>query len=248
MFPTPYFRACEENNRDISVMRIPDRHYGLHPIPAWLISLLMAGLGGWVIGTVFDLGENYGFLAQIAGLFLAAPLLMQLLTPIMRVAGLYKYYSPLFLVFGESKKRMEIHSGPSIDYLLHLRGIAPGKELQRTVLAYYLQGLLNIADKVAASENPAAVEIVGTSYFFSDRSVERMGFEVSPGGWFHRINLMFNFLELFLLNSLAAGKVDVPNIFKVKKARMNGERLLEHRQYIQRLYERMATERNRAWE
>ena len=229
-------------------MRIPDKHYGLHPILAWLISLVMAGLGGWATGIIFDLGEDYGFFAQLFGLVLAAPLLMLLLTPIMRVAGLYKYYSPLFLVFGESKKRMEIHSGPSIDYLLHLRGITPGKELQRTVLAFYLQGLLNIADKVAESEDPAAVTIVGTSYFFSDRSVERMGFEVSPGGWFHRINLMFSFFELFLLNSLSAGKVNVPNIFKVKKASMSGERLLEHREYIQRLYDRMATERNRDWE
>ncbi|SEQ34290.1 hypothetical protein [Neolewinella agarilytica] len=229
-------------------MRIPDRYYGLHPAFAWLISLVMAGFGLMVTFAVFEVDDSLGFFGDMLGLLLIAPLLMFLWTPFIRVAGWYKYYSPLFLVFGESKTRIEIHSGPSVDYLLHLRGIPPGKELQRTVLAFYLQGLLNIADKVASSEDPATVEIVGTSYFFSDRSVERMGFQVSPGGWLHRINLVFSFLELFLLNSLSAGKVKVPNIFKVKKASMSGERLLEHREYIQRLYDRMATERNRAWE
>ncbi|WP_020566639.1 hypothetical protein [Neolewinella persica] len=229
-------------------MRIPDKYYGFPPVLAWLVSLIMTIMGFVAMTLIFDFGDERSFLGQMLGLFLMAPLLMLLLTPLMRVIGAYKYYSPLFLVFGEKKDRYEIHSGPSIDYLLHLRGVSPGPELQRTVLAFYLQGLLNIADKVGGSEDPAAVEIVGTSYFFSDRSVERMGFEVSPGGWFHRLNLMFNFLELFFLHSLTAGKVDIPNVLKVKKATMSGARLLEHRPYIQRLYDRMATARNREWE
>jgi hypothetical protein len=229
-------------------MRIPDKYYGLSPWLAWLISIVLGIAGIAVMRQVFDYSEGRNFLSPVFGIFLVAPLLMLLMTPLLRVVGAYKYYSPLFLVFGEKKDRLEIHSGPSIDYLLHLRGITPGPELKRTVLAFYLQGLLNIADKVAEAEDPAAVEIVGTSYFFSDRSVERMGFEVSSGGWFHRLNLMFNFLELLLLNSLTAGKVDFPNVLKVKKARMTGAQLLEHRPYIQRLYERMATTRNRAWE
>lgn len=229
-------------------MRIPDRYYGLSPWLAWPISIVLAIVGLAVMRQVFDYSEGRNFLSPVIGIFLVAPLLMLLMTPLLRVIGTYKYYSPLFLVFGEKKDRFEIHSGPSIDYLLHLRGISPGPELQRTVLAFYLQGMLNIADKVAEAEDPGAIEIVGTSYFFSDRSAERMGFKVSSGGWFHRLNLMFNFLELFFLNSLTAGKVDVPNVLKVKKATMTGAQLLEHRAYIQRLYERMATARNREWE
>ncbi len=229
-------------------MRIPDKYYGLHPILAWLLSILLAVAGFSIMAAVSRVDIGWGFFGQMLGLFLVAPLLMTLTTPILRVVGAFKYYSPLFLVFGESKTRIEIHSGPSIDYLLHLRGVRPGQELQRTVLAFYLQGLLNIADKVSEAEDPSAITIEGTSYFFSDRSVERMGFKVSPGGWFHRLNLLFSFLELFLLNSLSAGKMDIPNIFKVKKASMTGDRMLEHREYLQRLYDRMATERNREWE
>lgn len=76
-------------------------------------------------------------------------------------------------------------------------------------------------DKIEQGEvPPQEVEVVGTSYFFSDHSVERMGFEVGPAGWIHRIKLMANFVELTFLHSLFAGKFEVPNLLKVKRASM----------------------------
>lgn len=225
----------------------PDRYYNMPPLLAWLLATMGLIISGIVIGEIFEAADDISVLYYLV-FFLALPVIIFLSTPFTRVAGIYKYHSPLFLTFGETDKRFEIHSGPSIDYLLHLRGIEPGREMQRTVLAFYLQGILHIAMKIEQGEvPPEEVEIVGTSYFFSNRSVERMGFEVGPAGWVHRINLAVNFVELTFLNSLSAGKFQVPNLLKVKRASMTGKRLLEHREYIERLYDRMATERNRAW-
>ena len=226
----------------------PSRYYNLSPWLAWPISVFALVLSGFLMVEIFDLGAEVSAFYYLV-LLLLLPVIMFLSTPFMRVAGIYKYYSPLFLTFGETNTRFEIHSGPSIDYLLDLRGVKPGQDMQRTVLAFYLQGILSIAEKIEQGEiPPEEVEIVGTSYFFSDRSVERMGFEVSSGGWMHRLNLMANFLELTFLNSLSSGKFDIPNVLKVKRASMTGQRLLEHREYIERLYDRMATERNRAYQ
>jgi hypothetical protein len=223
----------------------PNRYYKLSPWLAWPLSVLALLLSGFIITEILDLVSEVSALYYLL-LFPLLPFLMFLSTPFMRVAGIYKYYSPLFLTFGETGKRFEIHSGPSIDYLLHLRGIKPGQKMQRTVLAFYLQGILSIAAKIEQGEvPPEEVEVVGTSYFFSDRSVERMGFEVGAAGWLHRINLIANVVELTFLHSLSAGKLEIPNVLRVKRANMTGKRLLEHREYIERLYQRMATERNR---
>ncbi len=70
-----------------------------------------------------------------------APLFVLLSTPFLRRTKTYKYYSALFLTFGETAKRFEIHSGPSIDYLMFLRGVAPGEELKRAVLGFYFPSL-----------------------------------------------------------------------------------------------------------
>lgn len=223
----------------------PSRYYKLSPWLAWPLSVLALLLSGFLISKIFDLTSEVSVFYSLV-FFLILPLIMFLSTPFMRVAGIYKYYSPLFLTFGETGKRFEIHSGPSIDYFLDLQGIKPGQEMQRTVLAFYMQGILSIAAKIEQGEvPPEEVEVVGTSYFFSDRSAERMGFEVGAAGWLHRINLMANIVELTFLHSLSAGKLEIPNLLKVKRASMTGKRLLEHRDYIERLYGRMATERNR---
>lgn len=226
--------------------RFPNRFYDRS---SWLIVPLAAVMTAAVFMIMISLDSLAGsFLGTMLLLVLFAPFLTFLSTPLLRVTGAFKYYSALFLTFGETPKRFEIHSGLGIDYLLFLRGVPPGKAMKQTVLGFYLQGLLNIAAKVETLPNPAAVKIVGTSWFFSDRSVERMGFTVSRGGWFHLVNLLFNFIELTILNSLTAGRVALPNVFRVKQASMNGQDLLAHRAYIQRLYERMATDRNRVFE
>lgn len=227
---------------------MPDRYYNLPAWLAWCLSSIGAIGAGVLMNILFSATDTSAWY-WLLGPFLLPPVVL-LSTPLMRVTGIYKYYSPLFLTFGEKPERYEIHSGPGIDYLLHLRGVKPGAEMKRTVLAFYLQGLLKIAEQIEhrqGEENTpkaADVNIVGTSYFFSDRSVERMGFSVSSGGWFHRLNLILNFPELTILNSLAVGKLDIPNVLQVKQAQMTGETLLEHRDYILRLYRRVATARN----
>jgi hypothetical protein len=124
----------------------PSRYYNLSPWLAWPISVFALVLSGFLMVKVFDLGAEVSAFYYLV-LLLLLPVIMFLSTPFMRVAGIYKYYSPLFLTFGETNKRFEI-----------------------------------------------------------------------------------------------------PNVLKVKRASMTGQRLLEHREYIERLYDRMATERNRAYQ
>ncbi|MEO0341164.1 MAG: hypothetical protein AAF242_18360, partial [Bacteroidota bacterium] len=94
-------------------------------------------------------------------------------TPIMRLLGIYQYYSPMFLGIKLSKQVLDLHSGTTFDYLLNMKFSERGLPAQRKILAYFLEGLLTIIDKIEKDQIPPETTIIGTSYFFSERTVKK---------------------------------------------------------------------------
>ena len=80
------------------------------------------------------------------------------------------------------------------------------------------------------------VNIVGTSYFFNNRTLYKMGFEVEDPSLFYRLNLIANFIDLFWMYSLSQGKLSIPKIWNAKNAKISGAKLIERKKMIEELY------------
>jgi hypothetical protein len=160
-------------------------------------------------------------------------------SPFNTLTGIYTYYSPMLLGYMANDQKIDLHSGWSFDYLFVMRKYKPGTQFRNRLLMYHLEGLLNLASRIEAKEIPDTVEIFGTSYFFNDRSLTRMGFEIVDPTLAYRINLYLNFIDLLWMYSLSKGKFSVPNLMHARKARITGAGLLENKDKIRAVYGRM---------
>lgn len=161
-------------------------------------------------------------------------------TPISRASGLYQYQSPMLLVYNANDKVYDLHSGTTFDYLLHMKWADRGLVAQRKMLAYFIEGLLNIITKIEKGEIPETVKVVGTSYFFSERTAKKWGFKMAKPSAAYRLNLIMNGLDLFLLYSYAQNRWVFPKIWEAKKMEALGSDLVANKTYLEGLYNRLS--------
>jgi hypothetical protein len=160
-------------------------------------------------------------------------------TPLFRLIGVYKYYSPMLLGYLANDKQIDLHSGGSFDYLFVMRKYKAGIELRNRMLIYHIEGLLSIIKLIEDNSIPETVNITGTSYFFNNRTLRKMGFEIINPSLFYRLNLFVNFIDLIWMYSLSQGKLSIPKIWNAKKASITGIKLIESKKRIEELYDKM---------
>lgn len=166
-------------------------------------------------------------------------------TPFFKLTGVYTYYSPMLLGYMSNDKQIDLHSGGSFDYLLVMRKYSAGVEIRYRLLMYHLEGLKNLIVLIKNRMIPETVSIVGTSYFFNDRTLQKIGFEMVKPSIFYRINLFANFIDLIWMYSLSKGEFSVPKVWNAKKAIISGSGLIENKKSIIDLYERMKLKMDR---
>jgi hypothetical protein len=149
---------------------------------------------------------------------------------------MYKYVSPMLLVNNPSNVKYDLHMGTSFDYLFVLRKSRPGIEIRNKILAYFLEGLLKIIDEIERGLIPKNIEISGSSYFFSERTAKRIGFEIGKTDVAVKTNIVINYPDLVWMYSLANGKIKLPKLSQVKTARISGKTLKENKTVLQKLY------------
>jgi hypothetical protein len=160
-------------------------------------------------------------------------------TPLFRLIGVYKYYSPMLLGYMANNLQIDLHSGGSFDYLFVMRKYKSGIELRNRLLTYHLEGLTNLIQLIENKNIPETVNIVGTSYFFNNRTLQKMGFEIVNLSLFYRLNLFVNFIDLIWMYSLSQGKFSIPMIWNARKASITGVKLIESKKMIEELYHKM---------
>lgn len=160
-------------------------------------------------------------------------------TPLLRVSGLYRYHSRMLKATVRTRRTYEIHGGTALDYALHLSWGDRGLAARRRVLAWYLDGILDIAERVARGELPPDVRVTGTSYFFNERSAARLGFRIEPAGRRLKLVLVLSYLDLVVLYSFCRGRLSFPNVLQAKRAVIAAGDLANRRPDIARLRRRL---------
>lgn len=164
------------------------------------------------------------------------PLAQFAFTPFFTLIGSYKYYSPMLLGYMANDKQIDLHSGTSFDYLFVMRNLKAGMGFRNTLFMYQAEGILKLIDLIETKQISPTVQIIGTSYFFNQRTLRKMGFDMLKPSLFYTLNLYLNFIDLFWMYSLSQGKVAMPHLGNAQKAWTSGQRLLEHKSQIEMLY------------
>lgn len=206
-------------------------------IVQWIEAILLLLLGFLPALLIIEKGYSQPIFYLLFLIFV--PVGQFAFTPFFKLIGLYKYYSPMLLGYGANNFQIDLHSGGSFDYLLVMRKYKSGIEIRNRLLIYHLEGLINLIHLIENQEIPETVSIVGTSYFFNNKTVHRMGFEIEKPSFFYRLNLFINFIDLIWMYSLSKGKFSMPKIWNARKASISGSQLIENKKVIEDLYEKM---------
>ena len=167
------------------------------------------------------------------------PIVQFAATPFFTLVAIYKYYSPMLLGYMANDNQIDLHSGGSFDYLFVMRKYKSGIEMRNRLLIFHLEGLIYIIRQIENNSISEKVNIVGTSYFFNNRTLYKMGFEVENPSLFHKVNLIANFIDLSWMYSLSQGKPSIPKIWNAKNAKISGAKLIESKMMIEELYEKL---------
>jgi len=192
-----------------------NKFYNLPLVLQWVIALILLIIGFYPVLLVL---ENMRGLVLYGLLFiLYAPLLQFTSYPFFKLIGVYTYYSPMLLGYMANKVQIDLHSGGSFDYLLVMSKNMRGAMVRRSLMVFHIAGLLRIIEQIEQGKIPASVKIIGTSYFFNERTAKKIGFELREPSFFYRLNLFVNFLDLFWMYSLSQGKLSIPKGYNSKK-------------------------------
>jgi len=207
--------------------------YNLPKFVQWIIAILLMVVGFAPMLPI--MAKPYGLLF----LPILAPILNLVSVPFFRLIGYYKYLTPLVLSTVQTDKEYDLHNVFTFDYLINFKWADRGKKVQKTLLAHYFKALLVIIARIESGKLPPEVNIVGHSYFFSDRTAKKLGFTISKAPSFWVINSCLQFIELTYLYSFSRGKLAFPKFWKVQRAEISGKDLLAKKDYLEGLVKKL---------
>lgn len=206
-------------------------------ILVWIESILFLIFG--ILLAILIIEKGYSHPIIYSAFILYVPISQFLFTPIFRLTGVYKYYSPMLLGYMANDKQIDLHSGTSFDHLFVLSKYKSGTQLRNRLLIYHLEGYLKLISLIEENRISKTVSIVGTSYFFNDRTLNKLGFQIEKASLFYRINLFINFIDLFWMYSLSRGYFSIPKVWDAKKATITGSDIIAQKTKFESLYQKL---------
>jgi hypothetical protein len=203
----------------------------------WIEAILLLSIGFLPAFIIIEIGYSQSLFYLLFIIYV--PVGQFAFTPFLKLIGVYRYYSPMLLGYMANDRQIDLHSGGSFDYLFVMRKYKSGIELKNRLLMYHIEGLLKIIQHIENKSIPETVNIVGTSYFFNDRTLSKMGFDIIKPSFFYRLNLFINFIDLIWMYSLSQEKLSIPKLWNAKKASISGAKLIESKKVIEDLYDKM---------
>ena len=203
----------------------------------WIIAILLLIFG--FLPALYIIEKGYSQSIYYLLFIVYVPIGQFAFTPLFTLIGVYKYYSPMLLGYMANNLQIDLHSGGSFDYLFVMKKYKAGIEIRNNLLLFQIEGLLKLIELIENKSTPETVSIVGTSYFFNDRTLSKMGFDIVNPSLFYRLNLFVNFIDLIWMYSLSQGKLTIPKIWNAKKASILGIKLVQSKKQIQQLYDKM---------
>jgi len=200
----------------------------------WIESIFFLLVG--LILAVFIIEKGYSQPLFYLTFIIYVPISQFLFTPIYKLTGGYTYYSPMLLGYMANNKQIDLHSGTSFDHLFVLRKYKSGTPLRNRIMMYHLEGLLKLIHLIEDKQIPASVNIIGTSYFFNERTLSNLGFQIEQASLFYRVNLFINFIDVFWMYSLSKGKLAIPAVWDARKAEITGDKLVAQKTILEVLY------------
>lgn len=207
--------------------------YNLPKFVQWIIAILLFILG--FVG-IMSLALKPYFLLLLPFL---TPLFNLVSVPLFRLIGYFKYLTPLVLSTVQTDKEYDLHNVFTFDYLVNFKWGDRGKKVQKTLLAHYFKALLVIIERIEKEQLPPTVNIVGHSYFFSDRTAKKLGFTISKANFFWILNSCLQFIELTYLYSFSQGKWAFPKFWKVQRAEITGSELVNKKAFLESLVKKL---------
>ncbi len=137
----------------------------------WIEALLLLILGFYPALLIIEMGFNQPLFYLL--LLIYVPIGQFITTPIFRISGIYKYYSPMLLGYMPNDIQIDLHNGGSFDYLFVMTNFKIGIDIRNRILLYHLEGLMNIIKQIENGSIPKSLNIVGTSYFFDKRTLNK---------------------------------------------------------------------------
>lgn len=209
------------------------RFYDLPKFIQWIIAILLMIIG--FVPMMPIMAKPYGLLF----LPILAPIFNLVSVPFFRLIGYYKYLTPLVLSTVQTDKEYDLHNVFTFDYLVNFKWADRGKKVQKMLLQHYFKALLVIIERIETGQLPPTVTIVGHSYFFNDRTAQKLGFTVSKASSFWVINSCLQFIELTYLYSFSQGKWAFPKFWKVQRAEISGTDLLAKKHFLKGLVKKL---------
>lgn len=210
------------------------RFYDLPKFVQWIVAILLMIIGFGVMMPLIM--KPYGLLL----LPFLAPFLNLVSVPFFRLIGYFKYLTPLVISTVQTDEQYDLHNVFTFDYLVNFKWADRGKKVQKTLLQHYFKALLVIIERIENGQLPPEVNIVGHSYFFSDRTAKKLGFTISKASSFLVINSALQFIELSYLYSFSQGKWAMPKFWKVRRAEISGKDLVEKKEFLEGLVKKLA--------
>lgn len=174
-----------------------------------------------------------GFLTFAITLSIAAPFFD---IPSLKKSGRIIYYSSLFLTEKPKNGVVKIHGGTLFDYWFVIDRKMNGKQRTDFIIQQYLEGLLSLMEE---HKHHKQMRVRGTSYIINERTAEKMGFEILETDLLQKAIITYNYFNILISNSIAKNKLAFPNLGKTKTFEAEIGRLVQRREYIERLHKSM---------